>query len=154
MKKIILLTAVIVTVFLTGCASSQTATSAQISTTRANTGISFEGFWELSNGALLLFQNRAFMIFAPDESLEADGIIFTQTDTSLTLHYIAGGSSSGLRPSQILIDYTVRSIDEVYVSVSVTWLNGVWTRSKRFNDGLAINPIPFLGYWEREGKKV
>ena len=153
-KHFIPLVLIAAIILITACQTTPSAVSGSVNDVNPSENIqkdtpySFEGYWVLNNGSLILIQGRAFMIWGPDKSLAANGIISNQDNKKLTLHYI----DDMREPSELIINYTVKSKEEVNVTSEVSWLNGIWIKNREVNEQLAKvnNTIPFLGYWEDE----
>jgi len=144
MKRIVfsMVTAVLA-VFLVSCTSSQPVSTATPSTH------SFEGFWELPDGEIFLFEKKAFVLLDPDGKRALNGIARNQTNTQLTLNYYYNYQ---LMRADIV--YSVLSGNEVKVS-KPDMLAGVWKRRNDLNNETAnkLSAIPFLGYWEDKGEE-
>jgi len=130
---------------LAGCKSS-----ASVNTANTNSNMSFEGFWELPDGKIFLFEKRACALADTDGKRLFDGIIYEQNNTEITVLYY-----SGRTPDYIDIEYTVLSENEVSIS-SPTNISGVWKRRTNLSDDLAAKreALPFLGYWESSPRSM
>lgn len=133
-----------------GCATPQKTTDAGNSSTsgavRKNTPFSLDGYWELPEGDMFLFERKAFILLDADGDIDINGILFNQTGTQLTLHFYDNWEVKGFN-----ISYKVLSNGNIEASFgNNTWVNGIWKKRNDLNDELkkkvASNPV--LGYWE------
>jgi len=107
--------------------------------------ISFDGYWEMPNGWIVLFKERIFLFVNPDDGRLMGGSGGSGRFAIDARHFILQPA----RSDAITFDYTVidsgsiRVIDNGGINA---WANGTW-RKRNDIRGTAVNNR-IIGYWE------
>jgi len=108
----------------------------------ANTGVSFDGFWQTpNNDALLWIKENAFVLQTKDGEILNTGV-FTHTDSQFALDVGDG--------SYAYFNYTAASKNIRVTSDNNTWANGIWIKR---DDISVTSDHPLVGYWEQKTEK-
>jgi len=143
MKRIALFLVMVVVVFMAGCASPPSTpvnTNSQPVSANANTGVSFDGLWELPNGSLMLFIKHAF-IFQNNAGEIANTGTFKFTNSKISLNIDPDSYAD--------LDYTVVNSGTIRItSTNNSWANGNWIKDNDYSWN--ANAHPLVGYYERK----
>ena len=120
---------------LAACASSKSPAISLTLEPEADTSASFDGFWELPNGQLQIFEKNAFVLMSNEGTVINTGI-FTYTDTQFTLNL-----ESEL---YVIFDYVFESGNLKVSGSGNEWANGIW-KKVNYNES---SDNPLVGYWE------
>ena len=132
---------VIILVFgmlVVGCGSTGSASvaSGTVGAEDAVIDIQLNGLWRISNGQLMLFWEKAFLLMNDEGMFIQDGIL-THTNTQFVLNFDADSYAS--------FDYSVVSGNIRVISDNNTWADGVW---QRISSEQETSDNPLVGYWE------
>jgi len=142
---------------MAACTSSPANNNGGNGSTAGTVPVSLNGHWELPEGDIFFFEDRAFILFDTDGDVDFNGIIPTKTSSRLAL---LGNYEPRMHVAVWEITYTFLPDGNIQASLqdkNQTWINGVWKRRADLDDEWAgkISANPALGYWERkQGQEI
>ena len=145
---------VIFSVFVIGCVSTQSNpdTGGIPEAAPVFADFSLDGYWELPEGDIFLFEKNAFVLFYPNGDIDLNGVLYDITDEEIILQLYAN-----MVVGYFQFPYNILPDGNIEVSFRLDWANGIWRKRNDLNEELrndvSVNPV--LGYWERtEGQEI
>ena len=144
-------------IFIGGCTSAQPSTQVYVGTggisvTPVRATVSLDGYWELPEGDIFLFERNAFVLFFPDGDIDLNGVLYNITDEEIILQLY-----NNMSVGYFQFPYNILSDGNIEISFELSWANGIWKKRNDLNDELrnAVSDNPVLGYWERkQGQQI